>query len=148
MCIVYMIYIILQCIYTYFDLWPIIITIIIACFMCMFRKTDLIDLTERALQIMLLVEDIHPSGVIVTDARRDLLLFLVDIVDEHEMHLKKGHQYLEIGREQLVYLVEIGFRVKDISELFSCLRRTIERRLREYGIRACDYSAIADDELV
>lgn len=114
---------------------------------CLGIKADLIDLTEQALQIMLLVEDIHPSGVIVTDALRDLLLVLVNIVDEHEIHLKKGRPHLEIGREQLVYLVEIGFRVKDIFELFSCSRRTIERRLQEYGIRACDYSAIADDEL-
>ncbi len=53
----------------------------------------------------------------------------------------------KIGKEQLVYLVEINFRIKDIAELFSCSRRTIERRLQEYRIRACDYSPMTNIEL-
>ena len=32
------------------------------------------------------------------------------------------------------YLVESNFRTVDIASLFGCSRRTIERRMREYGM--------------
>ena len=43
--------------------------------------------------------------------------------------------------------MESGFRVTDVAAIFACCRRTIERRLQEFGIRSCDYSTISDTEL-
>ena len=45
--------------------------------------------------------------------------------------------------------MEHSFTIEQISQLFQCSRRTIERRLRSFGIpRARErYSSISDDDL-
>ena len=64
---------------------------------------------------------------------------------------RRGRPRIEIEREQLEFLVEAGFQVKDIPAIVCCSRRTIERRMQEFSIRRCDYTALTDiqlDELV
>ena len=40
----------------------------------------------------------------------------------------RGRPLINIQREQLCFLIEEGFRINDIAAIFSCSRRTIERR--------------------
>ena len=41
---------------------------------------------------------------------------------------------MPIGEDQLQYLVEQGFKVKDISDMFMCNRKTIERKVKKHII--------------
>ena len=59
----------------------------------------------------------------------------------------RGHPRIEIGQEQLEYLVESRFRIKDIAALSNCSTRTVERRMRELHISLISYTAILDGEL-
>ncbi len=61
--------------------------------------------------------------------------------------MKRGRPRVVIDENQLTYLVENGFRVKEISEIFRCPKRTIERRMNELSIRASDFSCICDADL-
>ena len=45
---------------------------------------------------------------------------------------QRGRPEINIGEEQLAYLLEQGFRTKDISAMFGCSRRAIERRMKKY----------------
>jgi hypothetical protein len=59
----------------------------------------------------------------------------------------RGRPKLDIGEDQLQYLIENGFRIKEISELFGCNRKTIERRMKEYQLSILNSSTISDNQL-
>ncbi len=52
-----------------------------------------------------------------------------------------------IESNQLSDLVENGFRVKDIADIFHCSKRTIERRMNDLSIKVTNFSLISDDDL-
>ena len=55
---------------------------------------------------------------------------------------------LDIGANQLKFLVQCGFRITEISELFRCSVKTIQRRLREYNLsEMTKFADISDDDL-
>ena len=107
----------------------------------------MLELVEQAIHMTLLIENVYPPAVTVTDSLRELNTVLLSISCEEQAHSHLGRPRKEIQERQLAYLSEIGFRVKDIAELFTCSRRTIERHLQEYNIRSCDYSSISDSDL-
>ena len=47
----------------------------------------------------------------------------------------------------MLYLVEQGFKMNDISVMFGCCRRTIERKVKMHGISQYNGSQISDLEL-
>ena len=49
--------------------------------------------------------------------------------------------------EQLVFLVESGFQVGVIASLMNCSRRTIQRRLLEFGITSHHFTHVSDFDL-
>ena len=53
----------------------------------------------------------------------------------------------EISKDQLQSLIDLRFTVPQISELLHVSKRTIERRLAEYGISARSFTTITDQEL-
>ncbi|XP_033101239.1 uncharacterized protein LOC117104496 [Anneissia japonica] len=60
----------------------------------------------------------------------------------------RGRPKLIITEEQLLFFVENGFTVKDMSKLLNVSKRTIERRLKEADISLKKkYSEITDDHL-
>lgn len=67
--------------------------------------------------------------------------------EESQRRNVRGRPRIEIDNNQLTFLIERGFRIKDIAAIFSCSRRTIERRMNEIGVRATDYSSVSDLEL-
>ena len=67
---------------------------------------------------------------------------------QQEQVVCRDRPRISITEEQLRYFVEHAFKVCDIAYLFGCSKRTVERRLQEYGIvRECRYSNISDDHL-
>ena len=59
----------------------------------------------------------------------------------------RGRPSIRIEEEQLRFLVEMDFRTVDTASLFGCLRRTIEQRIREYGISHTDFSNLSYSDL-
>ncbi len=57
-----------------------------------------------------------------------------------------GRPKLSVSPDHIIFYLEHGFCVADIAKMFSCSRRTIERRMKEAGLNS--YSSISDDELV
>ena len=99
-----------------------------------YRKDDLIVLCEQALQYIVLL-----------DIVRNLVQSMIS-EREHEVY-QRGRPRIQIEEEQLRFLVESNFRIVDIASLFGCSRRTIERRMREYGVSHSDFNNLSDAEL-
>lgn len=59
----------------------------------------------------------------------------------------RGRPAKDIMKDQLNSLIDQGFRIEDISLLFDCSRRTLEGRIKDYGLTLCDYSSLSDSEL-
>ena len=61
---------------------------------------------------------------------------------------ERGRPRLEIQFEQLQFLVENNFKVSEIANLFATSKRTIERRMNDFGLSARDtYTTLTDQEL-
>lgn len=58
-----------------------------------------------------------------------------------------GRPEINIGEEQLAYLLEQGFRTNDISTMFGCSRRTVERRMKKYQLSHLNSMAVSDAHL-
>ena len=67
--------------------------------------------------------------------------------EENTTVRRQGRPEVSIGEDQLRYLVEESFRVKDISDMFECSTKTIERRMMQYGITLHNYTPLSDSEL-
>ena len=59
---------------------------------------------------------------------------------------RRSQPRIKLEEDQLRFLSESGFRVNDVAAIFSCSRRTIEQRLKEFQIRPCDYSSGTDQK--
>ena len=60
----------------------------------------------------------------------------------------RGRPSLLITAEQLTFYLDHDFKVFDIAKMFGCSRRTVERRMREFGMSSRDkYTSISDEEL-
>ncbi|CAB3995642.1 uncharacterized protein LOC110052565 [Paramuricea clavata] len=59
-----------------------------------------------------------------------------------------GRPSFDVKREQLVYLLEQGFKVSDISKIVGVCQRTVERRMSSFGLSVSGmYSNISDEQL-
>lgn len=68
-------------------------------------------------------------------------------VSEVKACKKQGRKY-DIPSETLQNLIEIGLKIRDISELFNVGKRTVERRMEEYNLSVRDtYSNLSDNDL-
>ena len=65
-----------------------------------------------------------------------------------ESRRRRGRPKLGIKKEQLVYLINLNFSVADIARLFGISKRTMHRRMSEYGLSiSSTYSDIGNDDL-
>ena len=110
-------------------------------------KADILDLIEQVLQYGVMVIE-------VSDERFDIVIgslrqLIVAMKDESELGTlrQRGRPEINIGEEQLAYLLEQGFRTKDISTMFGCSRRTIERRMKKYELSHLNSMAVSDAHL-
>ena len=59
----------------------------------------------------------------------------------------RGRPSLLITAEQLAFYLDHDFKVVDIAKMFGCSKRTIERRMMEFGMSSRDkYTSISDEE--
>ena len=72
--------------------------------------------------------------------------WILSTLEEEEVH-QRGRPHIVIREDQLCFLLENGFHVNDIANMFLCSCRTIERRMAALSLRASDFSAITDSEL-
>ena len=109
-------------------------------------KDDVVDLLEEVIHYGVLAID-------ASDERFDTLigtlrqLAVVMKSEGPSESLRRGRPEVNIGEEQLSYLLEQGFRTKDISAMFGCSRRTIERRMQKYELYHLNSMAITDAHL-
>ena len=110
-------------------------------------KDDVLDLIEQVLQYGVLVFE-------VTDERVDTVLGTLRqlagvMKDENatETLRRRGRPEIDVGEEQLAYLIEQGFRTKDISTMFGCSSRTIQRRMKKYELSRLNSMSISDSHL-
>ena len=103
------------------------------------------ELLEQVLQwYTILVADQNEDCLFL--ALRDLVAAVVS--DKQNRTLKqRGRPKVCIEHEQLRYLVEQGFKIKDISDMFGCCRRTNETKMKAYGITLHNCSHLTDLEL-
>lgn len=62
--------------------------------------------------------------------------------------VQRGSSFQVITQEQLEYLLEQNFKVREIAQIYSVSARTIRRRMTAYGLSVRQtYSGITDQEL-
>lgn len=112
------------------------------------RQDDLIELIHRTLNYVLLLEAEVDSASLAVQSIRSLAYQMELAQEAREFaQTRRGRPRININEDQLRFLVESNFRVKDIAAIFSCSIRTIERRLQELNIRQRDFTIISDDDL-
>ena len=109
-------------------------------------KDDVLNLIEQVLQYGVLVVDVTDERI---DTVIDTLCQLAAVMkneDGIEMSMKRGRPEIDIGEEQLLYLLVQGFRTKDISTMFGC-SRTIECRMKKYERFHLNSMSVSDAHL-
>lgn len=109
---------------------------------------DVLELVEHALQClsMLAMEDETVNDLYF--AVRDLLEAIInDKEKRYPITSPRGQPAKDIMKDQLSFLIDQGFKITDISLLFDCSRKTIERRMKDYGLILHDYSPLSDSKL-
>ena len=113
-------------------------------------KDDLFDMIKQVLQLgIMLINNNDEDDEIqqVVSAITTLATAMMEDREVTEVARRRGRPQMDIPEEQLSYLIDQGFRIKDVSEIFNCSRRTIERRLERYGLAHANYMAISDADL-
>lgn len=96
---------------------------------------------------MLLLESEFSSASPVVEALLELIRLINNEIEEEGVAHRSGRPPIQMREDQLCYLLENGFRLKDIANIFSCSIRTVERRMAQLAIRPSDFSLISDSDL-
>ena len=87
-------------------------------------KDDVQELAEHLVQYSVLLD--RDENLI-----QGLQVLAQSILSEREtrerMQRRRGRPEKEIGEPQLQYLMDHGFKIKDVSAMFGCSRRTIKQ---------------------
>ena len=109
-------------------------------------KDDVQELAEHLVQYSVLLD--RDENLI-----QGLQVLAQSILSEREtrerMQRRRGRPEKEIGEPQLQYLMDHGFKIKDVSAMFGCSRRTITRRLNKFNIfpETTKFVSINDSQL-
>lgn len=107
---------------------------------------DLVELAEQVLQFTVLLGDVIGDEVIAIF--RELVSAMTAERERRNTHTRgRGRPEIAIGEQQLCFLIEEGFRIQDIADMFGCCRRTVERKMNRYHISVHNYSSISDSDL-
>lgn len=110
------------------------------------RQDYLIDSFHAVLDYVVLLESLRPEFSLLVDVLTALNTAM-NASMEARVHLARtrGRPKLSIENDQLQYLLETSFRIKDICVLLGCSRSTIERRMHDGQLSI--YSSVTDSEL-
>ena len=111
------------------------------------RMDELFDLCSQALEYAILLESVTPEALPFVESLRALLHQMADSMEPRLPAIHRGRPRLQIMEEQLMFLVESGFQIGVIASLMNCSRRTIQRRLLEFGITSHHFTHISDFDL-
>ena len=120
-------------------------------------REEAIEAAEILLQVAVLIEPLLPDIRDRTAVTRDIQHILSLMRSEYENSFytqiirSVGRPALQIQEHQLRFLLENHFKITDISALFGCSARTIQRRIRDFGIEPYRFSDISEahlDEIV
>ena len=108
-------------------------------------KECLLEMLEMSINYLDLVS--NDEAVTLRCTLWEILVILSNKQENREQ--RRGRPKIVIARDRLLFLRDCGFKMNDISVIFGCSRRTVERRLLEYDIpRQCDmYASITNAEL-
>ena len=104
-------------------------------------------IVEEILKFSVLIETIHHEGSALVNSMQEVVLLLETEVNGSNFSKGRGRPECAIDQMQLTFLVEQGFKTKDIAKVFNCTRCTIERRMSEYCIEGKIFSSLTDDDL-
>ena len=109
---------------------------------------DVLALVEQVLQCLnvLAAEDNSANDLYLTVQELSEAI-ISDKEKRFPITRPRGRPTKDIMQEQLSFLIDQGFKITDISLLFDCSRRTIERRIKDYGLVFRNYSSLSDSEL-
>lgn len=108
----------------------------------LFLKADRIVRWVLGILSYLEGDDLLHSVIAIRDTLSDLL-------ESNYHQARRGRPTLPIEESHIKFYVENNFTVAQIADLFSCSKRTIERRMQQYGIRMRErYSNISDRDLM
>ena len=112
------------------------------------KRDDLAALLDEILQFAVLVLDDTKDVLqeVLRVLRKLSLLMNTEIEGSIRINLR-GRPKLDVREDQLHYLIEQGFRIQEISHLFGCSRKTIERRMNEYQMTLFNSFNISDNQL-
>ncbi len=89
----------------------------------------------------------HDEAVTLRCTLWEILVILSNEQEDREQTaVRRGRPKIVIARDRLLFLTDCGFKTNDISAIFGCSRRTVERRIMEYDIPSM-YASITDAEL-
>lgn len=113
------------------------------------RFDGLLEALHRCLEYMILMDSIINSDLSpLTEAIREVVSCMEVFDEDTNVNTGiRGRPRININDHQLMYLIESGFRVKDIAEILHCSKRTVERRMSELCIGTAHFSSISDDDL-
>ena len=115
-------------------------------------EEDAIEGTEILLQVSVLLEPLLPEEY-RADIAREIQHLLSEMITQydHDTHYAmirgRGGPPLGIPEDQLRFLLENEFKIRDIAGIFACSTCTIQRRMRDYGIDPNRFSDISDSQL-
>lgn len=94
---------------------------------------------------MVLFESFNNAAAPVVLCLQQLIQHMTAVTDNKRFRTR-GRPRIKIEEEQIIFLVDTNFRIKDIASMFGCSRRTIERRLLEFGI-SNNFTSLTDEDL-
>ena len=109
------------------------------------KRDDLVALLDEILQFAVLVLDDTKDVLqeVLRVVRKLSLLMNTEIEGSIRINLR-GRPKLDVKEDQLHYQ---GFRIQEISHLFGCSQKTIERRMNEYQMTLFNSFNISDNQL-
>lgn len=107
---------------------------------------------DQLLRSVVLIAGEIDEGDVLVDQIRYVRTALLEQIENHvhdNSRRVRGRPSLLITAEQVTFYLDHGFKVVDIAKMFGCSRRTIERRMTEFGLSFRDrYTSISDEELM
>ena len=110
---------------------------------------DIYDLIEQVLQYLsVFVLNDDTLNELFTAVRDLAVAIKADKVSRYMLSMhKQGRPEADIPEHQLHYLVDQGFAIYDVSVMFDCSRRTVERKMKKSGLSMRNYTPSSDPEL-
>ena len=106
---------------------------------------DVLKLLESIVECLVLLIDLDNEDDIFI-AVKDLIFLAIERDLEMRRVRVKSQPPILIEESQLRYLVDNGFKTKDIASIHGCSRRTIERRMKKFDM-CHEFTDMSDADL-